>query len=40
MTIKTSDGIDIYCLPDCAKCLFTGELVEMMDGLKKALKEL
>ena len=31
MTIRTSDGIDIYCLPDCAKCKYTGELVEDMD---------
>lgn len=31
MKIVTSDGIDIYCLPDCAMCLFTGERVEMMD---------
>lgn len=31
MTIKTGDGIDIYCLPECAKCLITGEHLEDMD---------
>lgn len=31
MTVKTSDGVDIYILPDCAKCKFTGEYIEDMD---------
>lgn len=31
MIVKTSDGVDIYILPDCAKCKFTGEHIEDMD---------
>ena len=31
MDIQTSDGIVIYCLPECAKCKLTGEHVEEMD---------
>lgn len=31
MTVKTSDGIRIYVLPDCAKCKITGEHIDDMD---------
>ena len=31
MRVQTSDGIDIYVLPDCAKCKITGEHIDDMD---------
>lgn len=31
MIVITSDGTDIYCLPDCAKCLESGESPLDMD---------
>lgn len=31
MTIKTDDYIDIYCLPDYAKCELAGISPEMLD---------
>ena len=30
MQIKTSDGIDIFCLPDCARCEMSGKTPERM----------
>ena len=31
MIIKTIEGIDIYCLPDCARCGMSGENPTDMD---------
>ena len=31
MNIMTSDGIEIYVLPDCAKCELSGKSPEQMD---------
>lgn len=31
MTIKTPDGLDIYCLPDCARCRLADASPEEMD---------
>ena len=31
MTIKTDDYIDIYCLPDYAKCMLAGISPEKLD---------
>ena len=31
MSIKDESGIEIYCLPDCAKCTLTGKSPEDMD---------
>ena len=31
MNIRTPDGIEIYCLPDCAKCTYSSESPEDMD---------
>ena len=30
MRVKTSDGIDIYCLPECAKCKLTEAHIDDM----------
>lgn len=40
MEIKTIDGIEIYCLPDCAKCKLTGKSpLEMIECPIKAFDD-